>query len=263
MFCGNCGKQIEDGTAFCPHCGSKVTGGPADGNSALNQAAGSFGGQTGGMAGQGSGAAYGASMTQEERKYRTIGIAAVVFAVLVVLVAGIAIWQASTGPKAVLRKFVQGIEDGKWEKALRATDLNLILKEMDTDDLEVAWDLGLFYDVDEEEAEDMKASEFREYVLEEAADVLEESMQYSGFYDYDIKLKMKVLESEKLSAREIRELEDSYAYEELGVEIQAARRLTVRMTISGDMEEEDETSFVLVKSGGKWYVSLIGTGTTF
>ena len=25
MFCSNCGKQIPDGSAFCPECGTKLT----------------------------------------------------------------------------------------------------------------------------------------------------------------------------------------------------------------------------------------------
>ena len=30
MFCSNCGKEIENGTKFCPHCGTQTTqGGPA------------------------------------------------------------------------------------------------------------------------------------------------------------------------------------------------------------------------------------------
>lgn len=24
MYCGNCGKEIEDDAAFCPECGSRV-----------------------------------------------------------------------------------------------------------------------------------------------------------------------------------------------------------------------------------------------
>ena len=28
MFCQNCGKEIEDGTSFCPDCGAKIGSAP-------------------------------------------------------------------------------------------------------------------------------------------------------------------------------------------------------------------------------------------
>ena len=32
MYCGNCGNKVEDGTKFCPFCGSKLTSAGSSGN---------------------------------------------------------------------------------------------------------------------------------------------------------------------------------------------------------------------------------------
>lgn len=51
MFCGNCGKKIEDGYAFCPACGTKVFVGLADGTQSTGTAAAPCQGGPGNMPG--------------------------------------------------------------------------------------------------------------------------------------------------------------------------------------------------------------------
>lgn len=92
MFCGKCGAQNLDGTAFCKECGAPLNGSPSAGSGAgsvqVNQAAG--------------------------KRNRIIGIAAVAVIAIVVVIVAVSLF-GGRGYKSTVNKFIKATfaADGK------------------------------------------------------------------------------------------------------------------------------------------------------
>ena len=128
MFCDNCGKEIEDGIAFCPYCGASF-GAPeeGDGQEAYTQEA--YVQEAYAQPESAAQPAY-AGAAPEEKRSGIGGLilflfeaAAVVLLVLLLFKLG----QFYFGPKALVRSYV---------KAVALEDWNRVFGLMDTDNLE-------------------------------------------------------------------------------------------------------------------------------
>ncbi len=107
----------------------------------------------------------------------------------------------------------------------------------------------------EEENDDFDLAELKE----EAEESWEDTLEYlEEEYGKNIKIKIKVTDSKKLSDKKLDDLKDAIHdnYDEIAKKsITAAYELDVEMTIKGSEDEDDnETELISVKVGGKWYL---------
>lgn len=219
MFCKNCGAQINEGSKFCPKCGT-----PAG-----NAGGAAPGGTQGGYGGGGS------VRTAKKPPYLAIGVVAVV--AVVVIVAAVLIGKAifGKGYEKPLKTLIKGVEEQDGEMILSA------FSEKTIDAMEEQSGMK------KSELEDMMEEEFEYMFTDEDID------------GDDIEIKYEVEKVKKLDKDDIKDIEDELKdYYDIKEDISAARELDVVLTtyIDGDEEDEEDVELIVIKVDGKWYLDI-------
>ena len=221
MFCGNCGAQNADNSAFCKNCGAQLNAAPQQQpQQPVYQPQ------------------YNAAPKKPLNK-KLIGMiaggAAAVVLVVVLLIVLLGGGAGAGSPEAVAEKYV---------KAMGNIDTNAILDLVPEAAYDyLAEDQG--YDDIDEMREDMNAG------AEEAEEMLDMlNMKISG----------EAVDTEKLKGDDLEDLQEAYD-DEFNVEVTAAAAVEVEVTMSASymgetMEESDDMTVYVVEIDGTWYIDV-------
>lgn len=244
-YCGKCGAENTDVAMFCRNCGNSLNTFAPSGSAANQTYAQPTMGNapTGGYAPYGSEGAYvlAGEPIQKNNNAKKIGIIATILAVLavaVILLAVFGVFGSTQSYESVIKTYWAASLSGDVEEIVNV----VIPKEMQ----------NAFF-------EEMGGSK------REAIEELEEKMEYTLDYldAYEFKYKgLKFKDVDDLDEDEIEEIQDYYDeatdYSDIDrVKIKDAKKVEVEIMIEMDgYEKSVEKEIVVIKIGGKWYLSL-------
>ncbi len=254
MFCGKCGNQIPEGVAFCPNCGNAMGSAqpqPQTQTQTQEQPAAipeyytqqQYDAQHqpyGYDNSQNVTDPYGSYTPAPKKKISkntVIGIAAVAVVAVALIVALFLIigglGKGGSSPEAAAEAFIKAFANLDADKTLDCIP-DKILEVIAEDD----------YDGSLKELKKDLREEFEE-------------MKGDG---WDIKVKVKVKENEKVSRDELKKLKEKYE-DDYDVKITEARDITVKLTVKGEVDDEDinetvERNLHVIKVGKKWYIDV-------
>lgn len=229
MKCQKCGAEMENGAAFCPNCGTAVSGSapaePQPNPSAAGAAAGADAGTTAGSVPPVMPTVNPSAVSsQNPQKQKQLIIAAGCVVVAVVLLI-ILIASTRTSAKDAVKDYYKAIEKQSASKMLKCIPKDYLKELMDE------------YDMSKKE------------VKEAVADVLEEEDE-----DFDIKLTFKDKEKLDEDDDEIEELNDYYFDDGDFKEVKKGVKFEVKVKVTEDGDSDSETDdHIAYKYGGSWY----------
>ncbi len=251
MFCGKCGNQIPDGVAFCPSCGNATGSAQTQPQTQTQEQPTAIPEYYTQTQYDTQGQPYGYDNTQtvadpygsytpapkkKISKNTIIGIAAVAVVAVAVIVALILIigglGKGESSPEAAAEAYIE---------ALSKLDADKLLDCIPDEVLEAA-------------AEDLYDGSLKE-LKKEFREEYEEAKEDG----WDIKVKVKVKENEKVSRDELKELKEEYEDKDCDIKISEARDITVKLTVKGEIDGEDidetnEQKVRVIKVGRRWYI---------
>ena len=208
MFCRKCGGEITDGAAFCKYCGESIVKNKTEIIIASHK-------------------------NSENRKYRLIGIMAVVLVVLGIL--GVGLKVAGNGYERVIKKYIKSIQN---------QDGELRFSTLAPDYIDSMIGPGNFYSSEKS---------FINNLTEEC----ESDYKYFSSCGENIKFKYEILEAQKLSKKDVEYVNKSlrnYGFEKNCVS--KAYDVTCQVVASGSEGIEVATrGFLVLRIHGKWYIN--------
>lgn len=237
MVCRNCGKPIFDGDDFCTFCGAKAPGAGTAGTDrgGMNTAYRPGGSGSAGVSGAGgmgtppyNTGAYAAPAGKKGGNKTPLFVAAGAAAVLLVGGIGGYFLYTANDYKRPLKLMVKSMEKGDGDKMLSAIHpemLSVMLKEQGISKKELV-------------------SQY------EAA---------LGLADLagDVKVDYDIIDTDDWSKSEVKDYEESFAYDGCDIDIDAVKTIEAEMTTKfAGMEETEKATFVVFKADGKWYMGF-------
>lgn len=201
---------------FCRNCGTQ------------NQDGAGFCCSCGAPLSSGGPAGGGAAAKAKNINVKLIGIVAAV--VVVLFVAFKLLFGGGGGPEKSATKFVDSIFKGDGKAIVNMIPDKVIEEIMDEEDM-----------TKKEMIEEL--NDGLEYIKDDMDDM----------YD-KWSVKCKVLDTEDMSKRELRDLADRYE-DRYDIDVKAAKTVSVKATLKADGETDSNTmDIVMIKVGGKWYL---------
>lgn len=243
MFCKNCGNQIPDGVAFCAACGTAVAAAPA---APAAPAVESYAAPVAPAAP--------ASILSNKSNLVKIIAAAAAAIVFIVLIFGL---LGGGNPKSMAKKYVEAELTGDMKAGykLMAGKMQKLFEESVEDEDQI---FELYEGICDEADIDVKINNFNQ--LYKAMEKLYKA-QNEEQYGKNFKLKVKVMEVEKMNSKEIKEIKESIKDDEDmedyidASKIKKGKIVTVRYNIDGSEDAKTEDVEVcVVKYKGKWKV---------
>lgn len=253
MFCRKCGNQIPDGAAFCPNCGNAMGSEQHQPqvqtqeqptiqyDNTQGQMQYDTQGQFYDLNGQNVANPYNPYTPTPKKKITkntVIGIAAVAVVAVAVIVALILIigglGKGEKSPEAAAEAYIE---------ALSKLDVDKLIDCVPDEVLEAM-------------AEDQYDGSLKE-LKKDGREEFEE-MKEDG---WDIKVKVKVKENEKVSRDSLKKLNEKYEDNDCDIKISEARDITVKLTVKGEIDGEDidltkEQEVRVIKVGRRWYIDI-------
>lgn len=232
MFCPKCGAKNDDGAIFCNGCGNKF-----DNNQDLSSDA--------------------VTLRVNDKKYKTVGIIAVSIICTFFVVLGIVLF-GGRGYKKTVNKFIEATFEADGKKVVSLVNdkyIDAIREDFEDEDME-EW-------VDEliEDGEIKDKKEMIDYLV---------SVQLGEFLDDflwsdEYLSKYEIVRVEDLDDDEIDYIREDYeSYIDVDLNISAAKKVKVKLTISGEDEDRKETIDVyVIKVGVSWYIDPFSTDDVF
>lgn len=215
MFCEKCGAKMEEGTAFCPACGAKVSA-PAANQSQPAPTAQS--------------ADHAEKMVAAD-KNKKIGILAVAAAVVVILGILIAVFAGGSGPKSVAKKYMKAMSKGDAEALIDIMPEKMVKA-------------GL-----EEEGVSRK-----EMIAEMKQELKQMQRSFEAEFGDDFKYTWDIEEVGSISEDYLDYLKETFK-ETYGIKLTDVKQVWVDITLEGKYDFETLTHALTVcKVDGKWKV---------
>jgi uncharacterized membrane protein YvbJ len=219
MFCHNCGSRIDDKASSCPVCGTPIATKTSPAPTAP------------------------ATPRQSKLSNSTIGIIAVVGALIVALIIGIIFLFPSDGSSAKEsssnsesqgRTYTAVVKD--YFKATEKADAKLMMELLPSDLIKYVM-----------KEEDMTKKEMTED-LQDSLDMIH------NYYD-DVKISYEITDTEMFDTDDLKDIKENY--KEIGVKVKDAMIVEIEVTMELDGNERTTTQeLTLIKVGGSWYLDI-------
>lgn len=224
MFCGNCGTQIDDTAAFCPHCGAPVGTAPRPGTNSTAPAPG------------------GTFVARQQKKVPVLPVVAVVV-VIAVLLFLFGPFGGRSAEKTVDQFFT----------AVQESDVSGVMDLLPPDLLKNAMKQeGIDMDDYEEEIENL------EQQLESSMSLV------GAFVGGDWSLETETLATTDVTGDALKELKQEYQDYDVKISAAKTVSIRLALVGGDGKEIQDTTTQVgVVKVGKNWYLDINSMGSLF
>jgi rRNA maturation endonuclease Nob1 len=233
MFCTNCGAKLDEGAKFCTQCGAQQT----IAESAVTEETAVPVEETATVEEEGDVEITGLVLFGKTFSKKVVTIAAAALAaVILIAILVVALLPGSASAKGAAEEYA---------KAVFACDADDIIAVMPTQALKTI-----------RRNNDMSASEYEE-AMDDMLDEVQEDMD--DYFGMRRKLKVKVVEVEKLSKSELKDVKQIYKSAKYG-SVSDARIMELRITLDGSEDYGSGTVRVrVVQQDGRWFIDPMTT----